>query len=109
MAATAPMVSVKRSGMTSVPSNHSIVRIAPPPAHFTGAHASRLTMRTKLWRLFQAIRVLVVREGPKVRIHLPPALSPLRTSFSGGEAWSHHALDEAVFNGVADVHKHDRD
>src|SRR6516164_1860173 len=26
-------------------------------AHFTGAHASRLTMRTKLWLLFQATRV----------------------------------------------------
>src|SRR6516164_4279911 len=26
-------------------------------AHFTGAHASRLTMRPKLWLLFQAIRV----------------------------------------------------
>jgi hypothetical protein len=36
-------------------------------------------MRTKLWRLFQAIRVLVVRAGPRVRIHLPPARSLLRT------------------------------
>jgi hypothetical protein len=48
-------------------------------AHFTGAHASRLTMRTKLWLLFQAIRLLVVREGPMVRIRLPPAASLLRT------------------------------
>src|SRR3984893_15913391 len=35
-------------------------------------------MRTKLWRLFQAIRVLVVRAGPMVRIQPPPARS-LRT------------------------------
>ena len=27
----------------------------------------------------------VSREGPAVRIHFPPALSPLRTSFSGGK------------------------
>jgi hypothetical protein len=40
--------------------NDSIVTIATPPADFTGAHGSRLTKRTKLWRLFQAIRVLVV-------------------------------------------------
>jgi hypothetical protein len=36
-------------------------------------------MRTKLSRLFQAIRVLVEREGPMVRIRLPPALSQQRT------------------------------
>jgi hypothetical protein len=35
-------------------------RTSKKSAHFTGAHASRLTLRTKLWRLFQAIRVLVV-------------------------------------------------
>src|SRR5438309_8529133 len=28
---------------------------------------------------------LVHREGPTVRIRFPPALSPLRTSFSGGK------------------------
>src|SRR6516165_10292992 len=55
--------------------------IAAPPEHFTGAHASRLTMRAKLWRLFQAIRVLVVREVPMVRIRLPPAAS--HTNFEG--------------------------
>ena len=27
----------------------------------------------------------IKREGPRVRIHFPPALSPLRTSFSGGK------------------------
>src|SRR5437899_1080933 len=59
--------------------NHSIVRIAAPPAHFTGAHASRLTVRTKLWRLFQAIRVLVERAGPMVRIRLPPAASQAKS------------------------------
>ena len=37
-------------------------------------------MRTKLWRLFQAIRVLIVRAGPMVRIRLPPAQSQRRTS-----------------------------
>src|ERR1700730_13676287 len=62
----------------------SILRIAAPPEHFTGAHASR-TLRTKLLRLFKPIRALVVREGPRGRIHLPPALSPLRTLFSGGK------------------------
>jgi hypothetical protein len=38
-------------------------------------------MRTKLWRLFHAIRVLVVRAGPRVRIRLPPAASQRRTPF----------------------------
>ena len=52
----------------------SILRIAAPPEHFTGAHASR-TLRTKLLRLFKPIRALVVREGPRVRIHPPPAES----------------------------------
>ena len=30
-------------------------------------------------------RAVVREEGPRVRIRLPPALSPLRTSFSGGK------------------------
>jgi len=48
-----------------------------------GALVHRLTMRTKLWHLFQAIRVLVVQAGPMVRIRLPPAESRQRTSGSG--------------------------
>ena len=42
---------------------------------------SRLTLRTKFWYLFQAIQVLVAREGPMVRIRLPPAASQQRTRF----------------------------
>jgi hypothetical protein len=32
------------------------ISITAPPGHFTGAHASRLTLRTKLWRVFKPIR-----------------------------------------------------
>ena len=41
-------------------------------AHFTGAHASRLTMRTKLWLLSSHSG-----KGPMVRIRRPPAESPV--------------------------------
>jgi hypothetical protein len=73
-----------REAAPSKPTPEQFVADSPtPPAHFTGAHASRLTMRTKLWRLFQAIRVLLVRAGPMVRIRLPPPTSQGELDFRG--------------------------
>ena len=47
-----PMV---RRGRTSYP--NALPKRAPINARTRASHASRLTWRTKLWRLFQAIRV----------------------------------------------------
>ena len=56
-------------------------------------------MRTKLWRLFQAIRVLVVRAGRMVRIRLPPAESQVRTCLSREFAFL--GREAGVFRGCA--------
>ena len=60
-------------------------------------------MRTKLWRLFQAIRVLVAREGPMVRIRLPPVASPMRTCLAkaGKTGWQSSAEDNGIVPGIS--------
>src|SRR6266850_7689070 len=51
------------------------------PREFECLSLRRRVGRTKLWRLFQAVRVLFVREGPMVRIRFPPVESPCLAGF----------------------------